>query len=131
MLSAITLPNGLHTTALGFGYSSLMRQPEVSARQRLLDLSVDLGIRHFDAARLYGLGQVEAELGALLRRHPGQFTVATKCGLGEVPPPTRRLSARAGCGACCSARSAPSGSPLLRQPDGPSEFQRCPLPLQL
>jgi diketogulonate reductase-like aldo/keto reductase len=88
MLPAITLPNGRNTTTLGFGCASLMRLPEAGGRQRLLDLAVDLGIRHFDAARLYGLGQVEAELGALLRRHSGQLTVATKCGLGEVHPPS-------------------------------------------
>jgi D-threo-aldose 1-dehydrogenase len=88
MLSAITLPNGRNTTALGFGCASLMRVPEAGVRQGLLDLAVDLGIRHFDAARLYGLGQVEVELGALLRRHSGQLTVATKCGLGEIHPPS-------------------------------------------
>jgi D-threo-aldose 1-dehydrogenase len=88
MLPAITLPNGRHTTALGFGCASLMRLLEASDRQRLLDMAVDLGIRHFDAARLYGLGKVEAELGSVLRRHPGRLTVATKCGLGEVHPPS-------------------------------------------
>ena len=86
MLPSIRLPNGRISTALGF----LLRQsywlPEAGDRQRLLDLAVDLGVRHFDVARLYGLGQAEAELGALLRRHPGQLTVATKCGLGEANP---------------------------------------------
>ena len=69
MLPDITLSTGRNTTALGFGCASLMRLPEARDRQRLLDLAVDLGIRHFDGARLYGLGQVEGELGALLRRH--------------------------------------------------------------
>jgi aryl-alcohol dehydrogenase-like predicted oxidoreductase len=54
MLPAITLPNGRATTSLGFGCASLMRLPEVGDRQRLLDLAVDLGICHFDTARLYG-----------------------------------------------------------------------------
>lgn len=88
MLPAITLPNGRITTVLGFGCASIMRLSEASDRKRLLDLAVDLGIRHFDAARLYGLGQVEAELAGLMRGHPGQLTVATKCGLGEVHPPS-------------------------------------------
>lgn len=88
MLPFITLPNKRITTALGFGCSSLLRLPEAIDRERLLDLSVELGIRHFDVARLYGLGQAEAELGALLRRHPGQLTVATKSGLGEAKPST-------------------------------------------
>jgi hypothetical protein len=65
-----------------------MRLPDSSDRQYLLDLAVDLGIRHFDVARLYGLGQAEAELGGLLRRNTGQLTVATKCGLGEARAPS-------------------------------------------
>lgn len=84
MLPDITLPNGRTTTALSFGCASLMRLPDACDRQRLLDLAVDLGIRHFDTARLYGLGQGEAEIGALFRRHYGQLTVATKCGLGQA-----------------------------------------------
>jgi predicted oxidoreductase len=88
MLPSITLPNGRNTTALGFGCASLLRLPDAVQRQRLLDLTADLGVRHFDVARLYGLGQAEAELGRLLRRHPDQLTVATKCGLGEAQPPS-------------------------------------------
>ena len=127
MLPAITLPNGRHTTALGFGCPSLMRLPEAGLRQRLLVLSVDFGIRHFDAARLYGLGQVEAELCALLRRYSGQLTVATNMRARGGSPPIRHGSApgRSAAPASAGARSAPSGSPLLRQPDGPSGFQRC------
>lgn len=96
MLPSITLPNGRTSTTLGFGCASLMRLREVGDRQRLLDLAVDLGICHFDVARLYGLGQAEAELGALLRRHPGQLTIATKCGLGDVQP-TYGAAQRQGC----------------------------------
>jgi D-threo-aldose 1-dehydrogenase len=96
MVPAITLPNRHLTTALGFGSASLMRLPDAGDRQRLLDLAVDLGIRHFDTARLYGLGQVEAEIGALLRRHPGQLTVATKCGLGEAQPPSAAVQRQGG-----------------------------------
>lgn len=88
MLPHITLPNGRPTTALGLGCASLLRLPDVSDRQRLLDQAVDLGIRHFDVARLYGLGQAEAELGALLRRHPDQLTVASKYGLGDAAQPS-------------------------------------------
>ena len=88
MLPEITLPNGRRSSALGFGCASLLRLSEVSEQQRLLDQAVDLGIRHFDVARLYGLGQAEAELGALLHRHPGQLTLASKCGLGDAAPPS-------------------------------------------
>lgn len=88
MLPVIKLPNGRSTTALAFGLASLLRLPDQTDRQRLLDQAVDLGIRHFDVARLYGLGYAEAELGALLRRHSGQLTVATKFGLGDPNPPS-------------------------------------------
>ena len=88
MLPTLTLPNGRTTTALGFGCASLLRLPEASDRQRLLDLALDLGIRHFDVARLYGLGLAEGELAGPLRRHPGQLTVATKFGLGDPRPPS-------------------------------------------
>lgn len=96
MLPSVTLPNGRRTTPLGFGCASLMRLPEASDRQRLLDLAVDLGIRHFDVARLYGLGQAEAELGSLLCRHPGKLTVATKCGLGEARAPSASTNRQRG-----------------------------------
>jgi hypothetical protein len=84
----LILPNGRITTALGFGCASLLRLPDAADRQRLLECAVDHGIRHFDVARLYGLGLAEAELAPLLRRHRGQLTLATKFGLGEAGPPS-------------------------------------------
>jgi D-threo-aldose 1-dehydrogenase len=86
MLPVLELPHGRTTTALGFGCASLLRLPDPASRQRLLDCAVDHGIRHFDVARLYGLGLAEAELAPLLRRHPGQLALATKFGLGEASP---------------------------------------------
>lgn len=65
-----------------------MRISDKADRQNLLDLAVDMGILHFDTARLYGLGQVEAEMASFLRRHSGQLTVTTKCGLGDSRPPS-------------------------------------------
>ena len=99
-----------------------MRLPEASDRQRLLDLAVDLGICHFDAARLYGLGQVEAELGALLRRHAGQLTVATKCGLGEAQPPSPAAQRQGGLRRLL--RLAPGLRPLARRVYGSSMVRR-------
>ena len=113
MLSSITLPNGRNTTSIGFGCASLMRLPESGDRQRLLDIAVDLGIQHFDVARLYGMGMVEAELGALLRRHPGRLTVATKCGLGESFPPSA-VAQRQG-GLRRALQLAPGLRPLARR----------------
>lgn len=71
---------GLAVTRLGFGTSKLLRLHSSDARQRLLDAAYDLGIRHFDTARSYGLGESEVELGRFLRRHP-DATVATKFGI--------------------------------------------------
>lgn len=99
-----------------------MRLPELSDRQRLLDLAVDLGIRHFDTARLYGLGQVEAELGALFRRRPGQLTVATKCGLGEAQPPSAAVQRQGGLRRML--QMAPGLRPLARRVYGSRMVRR-------
>jgi D-threo-aldose 1-dehydrogenase len=88
MLDLFVLPNGRTSTALGFGCASLLRLTTSGDRQRLLDCAVDHGIRHFDVARLYGLGLAEAELAPLLRRHRSQLTLATKFGLGDAGPPS-------------------------------------------
>lgn len=84
----IKLPNSRATSLLGFGCASLMRLPDASDREYLLAQVVDYGITHFDVARLYGLGQVESEIGALFKRHPEKLTVATKFGLDNtlLPP---------------------------------------------
>jgi D-threo-aldose 1-dehydrogenase len=76
---------------LGFGLSKLMRIPSRAGRQRLLDSAYDQGIRHFDVARMYGLGASEKELGTLIRSKRTQVTVATKFGL-EPTLATRCLS---------------------------------------
>lgn len=99
-----------------------MRLPEAGDRQRLLDLAVDLGIRHFDTARLYGLGQVEAELAALLRRHPDQLTVATKCGLGEARPPSTAVQRQGGLRRL--VKLAPGLRPLARRVYGSRMVRR-------
>ena len=73
-------PAGMSVTELCFGTSKLLRLHSSRARQRLLDAAYDCGIRHFDTARSYGLGEAEHELGLFLRRHP-DATVATKLGI--------------------------------------------------
>jgi D-threo-aldose 1-dehydrogenase len=96
MLTSLTLPNGRATSSLGFGCASLLRIPEAEQRQRLLDLAVDHGILHFDVARMYGLGFAEAELAGVIRRHPGQLTIATKFGLGKSGPPSSAVQRQGG-----------------------------------
>jgi aryl-alcohol dehydrogenase-like predicted oxidoreductase len=48
---------------------------------RLLNEAYDLGITHFDTARLYGQGQSEALVGEFLRGKRHSVTVTTKVGL--------------------------------------------------
>lgn len=72
---------GLSVSRLGFGTSKLFRLHTSRERQRVLDAAFDAGIRHFDTARMYGLGMAEQELGRFLARHRGTITVATKFGI--------------------------------------------------
>lgn len=68
------------TTRIGFGCASLMRTTSAKGRMRLLEAAYASGIRHFDIARLYGLGAAERELGAFVRGK-SDITVATKFGI--------------------------------------------------
>src|SRR6185503_14619010 len=52
---------------LGFGCASLMRVPSRREREALLGEAFEQGIRHFDVARMYGLGAAESELGRFAR----------------------------------------------------------------
>lgn len=77
-----TLPHAdLELSRLGFGCASLMRVTSAKARYELLETAFDSGLRHFDVARLYGLGAAEAELGRFVRGRRDQLTIATKFGI--------------------------------------------------
>src|SRR5262245_6877622 len=69
------------TRRLGFGLSKLMRVPHRKDRRRLLEAAFDHGIRHFDVARMYGLGLAEKELGEFIRSKRDEVVVATKFGI--------------------------------------------------
>ncbi len=78
-----------------------MRSPSSSDRQRLLAAAFDQGVRHFDVARMYGLGAAEAELGRFALRNRGAIVIATKFGieaasdrLARVQGPIRALIRR-------------------------------------
>jgi D-threo-aldose 1-dehydrogenase len=71
----------IRLTRLCFGTGTLFRLHSSRERQRLLDAAYALGIRHFDTARSYGLGDAEREVGRFLARHRGHVTVATKFGM--------------------------------------------------
>jgi len=69
------------TSHLGFGCAGLMRLPTEAERQRILATAFDQGIRHFDAARMYGLGKVEGVLGDFTRTRRAEVTITTKFGI--------------------------------------------------
>jgi D-threo-aldose 1-dehydrogenase len=85
----IELPTG-RTTQLGFGTSALHGGVlDRRASLRVLDAAHHAGIRHFDTAPLYGLGQAEGVLGEFLARHRSGVTISSKYGLPR--PPARAL----------------------------------------
>jgi hypothetical protein len=74
---------------LGFGCAQLMRLSRKGERQRLLDSAFAAGIRHFDVARMYGLGTAEAEVGRFVGGRRDQTSIATKFG---IEPPCAALA---------------------------------------
>lgn len=66
---------------LGFGCAQLFRLHSAREREAVLAAAYDSGIRHFDVAPLYGLGEAEAELGRFLQGKRESVTVTTKFGL--------------------------------------------------
>ena len=78
---ATRLPNpGLSLPRLGLGLSRLHYIDE-SAGIALIHTARDLGITHFDTARLYGDGLSERMLGRAIRAGRDHVTIATKFGL--------------------------------------------------
>jgi hypothetical protein len=80
-----------------------MRDPSSRRRQGLLATAFDEGIRHFDVARMYGLGAAEGELGKFMRGRRDDLIIATKFGIepasvsgrfAYLQGPARRLIAR-------------------------------------
>jgi D-threo-aldose 1-dehydrogenase len=94
---------------LGFGCGGLMRSPSRRHRQRLLGEAFERGIRHFDVARMYGLGAAEGELGRFARRCRDQITIATKFGIDPAGPANRLARFQA------PARAAIARFPALRK----------------
>src|SRR5205823_1228443 len=76
-------------TRLGFGSASIAGLFEAVSDERAeqaLDHAWQVGIRYFDVAPLYGYGNGERRLGAMLRDKPrDEFVVSTKVGRILVP----------------------------------------------
>jgi D-threo-aldose 1-dehydrogenase len=77
------------TSRLGYGTSGLHGGLSKRASLRLLETAFDAGVRHFDTAPMYGLGDSEAIVGEFLARHRGQVSITTKFGL--LPPKSKTL----------------------------------------
>ena len=73
------------TSPLGFGCAQLLRTSSAKQRQRILHAAYDAGIRHFDVARMYGLGAAERELGRFAQNKRDQLVLATKFGIDINP----------------------------------------------
>ena len=85
LIGTVTLPRSpLATSRLGFGTSRLHRM-SARARADILDLAVEIGMRHIDTAPAYGDGLAERAVGHVLRRRRDAIVLATKAGL--VPDP--------------------------------------------
>ena len=86
----VILPGGERKTSrLGYGTSGLHGGLSKRASLRLLETAFDAGVRHFDTAPMYGLGDSEAIVGEFLAGHRGQVSITTKFGI--LPPKSKTL----------------------------------------
>lgn len=117
VLSRIRLErSGLEVSRLGLGLSRLHYLFSDRQRTELIHGALDLGITHFDTARLYGDGLSERALGAALRGRRETATIATKFGL----LPNRAIEAMGALAA--PFRAAQALARRLRPSSGP---RRC------
>jgi aryl-alcohol dehydrogenase-like predicted oxidoreductase len=76
---------GLRVSELGFGcgmVGGLLVRGEYPAMRRAVARAVEVGVNYFDTAPLYGAGQSEVNLGAILRELRPDVVVGTKVRLG-------------------------------------------------
>jgi aryl-alcohol dehydrogenase-like predicted oxidoreductase len=92
------------TGPLGFGCGLLQTGQRRAASVRLLQTAFDLGVRYFDTARLYALGEAERMLGEALGRRRDEAIVVSKVG---ILPNQRSLAKRVLDRAAVLARAAP------------------------
>lgn len=75
-------------SAIGLGCMNLshayLPRPDAAEAERLLRHALDAGVTLFDTAALYGFGANEELLGRTLMDRRGEFTLASKCVLGEI-----------------------------------------------
>lgn len=78
----------LSVSAIGLGCMNLshgyMPRPNAAQAERLLLHALDSGVSFFDTAAIYGFGRNEELLGRALMHRRDEFTLASKCVLGEI-----------------------------------------------
>ncbi|HEV2814027.1 MAG TPA: aldo/keto reductase [Solirubrobacteraceae bacterium] len=109
-------PTTIETSRLGFGCARLLRTPTRKERQALLGAAFENGIRHFDVARMYGLGTAESELGRFARGRRDEVVLATKFGI--EPSGATGALARLQAPARRAIRRFPALRPLARRTSG-------------
>lgn len=75
---------GLHVSTLGFGCGAiggLLVRGDYPAMRQTVARAIELGVNYFDTASLYGNGQSEVNLGAILRELGADVLVGTKARL--------------------------------------------------
>jgi len=75
-------PLGISTSRIGLGCASLIGRHSFKAAARLVETALDLGIRYFDTAPLYGMGTAEEVLGAVIGDNR-DVIIATKVGIAR------------------------------------------------
>ncbi|MEI6239049.1 MAG: aldo/keto reductase [Planctomycetia bacterium] len=86
-------PLGITTSRVGLGCASLVGRDSFRAAARLVETALDLGIRYFDTAPLYGMGTAEQVLGAVVGSDP-DVVIATKVGIARPPYSTLKAAVR-------------------------------------
>jgi aryl-alcohol dehydrogenase-like predicted oxidoreductase len=88
--------SGVRLTKVGLGCARLTGGSEFKSSIRLVEAALVAGIRHFDTAPVYGLGQSEGVLGEALEGVP-DVTIATKVGIARPDQKMAESLARMAC----------------------------------
>jgi aryl-alcohol dehydrogenase-like predicted oxidoreductase len=93
MKGRIIIPyTSIEVSRLGFGTASLHHIFSSKQRLRLLSVTMEGGITHFDTAPYYGYGIAEYDMGRLLKGSRQACTVTTKVGLYPYGPESSHIS---------------------------------------
>ncbi len=69
---------------IGFGCARIVGRSSLRQSAKLIECALDLGIRYFDVAPVYGLGTAEEVLGEVIGNRP-DVVIATKVGIPRPP----------------------------------------------